>query len=183
MVRKNWIVIGLCITAAVMLCTAAYSEKGEKKCSLPAAVEAAVKALFPKAAIDESKKDKESIKTYEVDVKDGNEESEITVAEDGTVLDVDSDETMDTVPAKVALAIKAQNAEVKEIVKEVEYAQLKVVKLDKPVTSYEAEIIKDGEKIELKIAADGTIIKQEAKKCHKEKDDDDEGSEHERDED
>jgi hypothetical protein len=181
MVRRNWIVIGLCITAAVMLSTAAFGEKGEKKCSLPAAVEAAVKALFPKAVVDESKMDKESVKTYEVDVKDGNEESEITVAEDGTVLDVDSDETMDTVPAAVAAVIKAQNAEVKEVVKEVEYAQLKVVKLGTPVTSYEAEIIKDGEKTELKIAADGTILKQEVKekKCDKEKDDNGKDEEHE----
>ena len=180
MVRKNWIVIGLCITAAVMLCTAAYGEKGEKKCSLPPAIEAAVKAFFPNAVIDESKKDKESVKTYEVDVKDGSKESEVTVAEDGTVLDVDSDETMDTLPAAVAQTIEAQNAELKEVVKEVEYAQLKVVKLDTPVTSYEVEIIKDDEKIELKIAADGTILKQheaEEKKCNKDKDDDDEDGE------
>jgi len=65
---------------------------------------------------------------------------------------------------------------VSKVEKSVEYAQLKVVKLVTPVTSYEAEIIKDGKKIEMEIAIDGTILKQhevEKKKDDKEKDDDD----------
>ena len=184
MVKKNWIVIGLCVAVAVMLCAAAFAEKGEKECSLSAAAQAAVKALFPNAVVEKCKMDEEEIKMCEVKVKDSGKESEVTVAEDGTVLDVDSDETMDTVPAAVAETIKAQNAEVKEIEKEVEYAQLKVVKLDAPITSYEAEIVKDGKKIELEIAADGTIIKQheaEEKKCDKEKDDDDEKDDEDKD--
>jgi hypothetical protein len=183
MVRKNWIVIGLCVAAAIMLCNAAFGEKGEEKCSLPPAIEAAVKAFFPNAAIEKCKMDEEEIKMYEVKVKDGNEESEIKLAADGMVAEVETAKTMGTVPTAVAQTIEAQNAEVKEIVKEVEYAQLKVVKLVPPVTSYEAEIIKDGEKIELKIAADGTIIKQEAgkKECNKEKDDDDEKDDEDKD--
>jgi len=181
MVRRNWIVIGLCIAAAIMLSTAAFGEKGEKKGSLPAAAEAAVKALFPKATVDESKMDQESVKMYEVGIKDGNTESDVTVSEDGIISEVTTEEAVDTLPAAVAQTIKAQNGEVKEVEKEVKYAQLKVVKLDAPVTSYEAKIIKDGEKIETKVAADGTIIKQETKKkeCNKEKDDDDK-DEHEK---
>jgi len=66
-------------------------------------------------------------------------------------------------------------SQIKEVGKEVEYAQLKVVKLDAPVTSYEAEIIKDGKEVELEIAADGTIIKQETEK---KKDKDEEREEH-----
>jgi hypothetical protein len=177
MVRRNWIVIGLCIAAAVTLCTVAFGERGEKKCSLPAAVEAAVKALFPKATIDESKMDRESVKMYEVDIKDGNSEYDVTVSEDGIVSEVTTDETVDTLPAAVAQAIKAQNGEVKEVEKEIKYAQLKMMKLDTPITSYEAKIIKNDETIEVKIAADGTILKQheaEEKKCHKDKEEDDE---------
>lgn len=182
MTRKTWIVIGLCIAVAAMLCAVAYGEKGEKKCSLPAAVQAAVKALFPNGVISESKQEEEEIKAYEVEVKNDGKESDVKLAEDGTVIEVESDETIDTVPAAVAAAIKAQNAKIKEVGKEVKYAQLKVVKLDAPVTSYEAEIIKNGKKIELEIAADGTIIKQETEKkeCNKGKDDDDKG-EHEKD--
>jgi hypothetical protein len=177
MVKRNWIVIGLCIAAAVILCTAAFGERCEKKCSLPAAVETAVKALFPKATIDESKMDRESVKMYEVDIKDGDKESDVTVSEDGIVSEVTTEEALDALPAAVAQSIKAQNGEVKEVEKEIKYAQVKVVKLDTPITSYEAKITKDNETIEVKIAADGTILKQhevEAKKCHKDKEDDDE---------
>jgi len=176
MTRKTWIVIGCCVAVIAMLCAVTYAEKGEKG-SLPAAIEAAVKAILPNAAIEKSKMEEEEIKAYEINVKDNNKEAEVTVAEDGAaLLNVEYTEAMDTVPAAVAAAIKAQNAEVKEIVKEVEYAQLKVVKLDAPVTSYEAEVIKDGKKIEIKFAADGTILKQhevEKKKDDKEKDKDD----------
>ena len=66
MVKKNWIVIGLCITAAIMLCTAAYGEKGGEECSLPAAIEAAVKALLPNGVITDSKKEEEEIKTSQL---------------------------------------------------------------------------------------------------------------------
>jgi hypothetical protein len=50
-----------------------------------------------------------------------------------------------------------------------------------PVTTYEAEITKDGKETEIKVAADGTILKQEVKekKCDKEKDDNGKDEEHE----
>jgi hypothetical protein len=156
-----------------MVCAVTYAEKGEKG-SLPAAIEAAVKALLPNGVISESKQEEE-IKVYEVEVKVGDKESDVKLAEDGTVIDVESDETIDTVPPAVAAAIKAQNAEVNEVSREVEYAKVQVVKLDKPIITYSADVIKDGKKIEIEIAADGTIIKQqeaEEKKCDKEKDDD-----------
>ena len=110
---------------------------------------------------------------FKVEVKEGDKETDVKVAKDGTVMEVESEETIETVPAAVAATIKAQNAELKEVDKEVEYAKLQVVVLDTPITTYSAEIIKDGKKIELEIAADGTIIEQEVKKCHKDKDDDD----------
>ncbi|MFZ0033464.1 MAG: hypothetical protein WAK60_00570 [Sedimentisphaerales bacterium] len=186
MVRKNWIVIGLCITAGVMLCAAAYAEKGEKECSLSAAVQAAVKALFPNAVIGKCKMEEE-MKMYEVKVKDGNKESEVKLAVDGTVAEVETVEDINALPAAVAKTLKAHDAKVSKAEKSVEQAQLKLVKLDVPITTYEAKINnKDGEKIEIKVAADGTIIKQEAEKkeCNKGKDkDDDDKDEHEIDKD
>jgi len=173
MVKKNWIVILCCVAIAAILCTVTYAEKGEKKCSLPAAIEAAVKALFPNGTISESKQEEEEIKAYKVEVKDGNSETDVKVAEDGTVIEVESEATIDTVPAAVAAVIKAQNAEVKEVSKEVKYAKVQVIKLDTPVTTYSADITKDGKKIEIEIAADGKIIEQETKKCDKDKDGDD----------
>ena len=173
MVKKSWIAAGLCIVIAVMLCATAYGEKEGKKCSLPTAIEAAVKAIFPNGVITDSKKEEEEIKVFKVEVKEGDKETDVKVAKDGTVMEVESDDSIETVPAAVAATIKAQNAELKEVSKEIEYAKLQVVVLDTPITTYSAEIIKDGKKIELEIAADGTIIEQEVKKCDKDKDDDD----------
>ena len=164
MIKKNLVVIGLCVAVAAMLCAAAFAEKGEKECSLSAAAQAAVKALFPNAVIEKCKMDEEEIKMCEVKVKDGNEVSEVKLTDDGTVAEVETAETLDTVPAAVAQTLKSQGAEVSKVKKGVEYAQLKLVKLDTPITTYEAKIIKGDEKIEIKIAADGKIIKQEAKK-------------------
>ena len=170
MIKKSWLETGLCVVIAVLLCAAVYAEKGEKR-SLPAAIEAAVKAIIPNGTITDSKMEKE-VKVYEVEVKVGNTESDVKVAKDGTVLEVESDENIENVPAAVAETIKAQNAELKDIDKEVEYARMQVVKLDSPITTYSAEIIKDGKRIEIEIAPDGKIVEQEIKKCCKEKDDD-----------
>jgi hypothetical protein len=185
MVRKNWIVIGLCVAAAIMLCNAAFGEKGEKECSLSAVAQAAVKALFPNGVIEKCKIEEASVKVTEATLKDNGKEAEVKLADDGMVVEVDATVDMNSLPAAVTQTIKAQNAEVKEIDKNIEYAQLKYVKLDTPKTYYEVDINKDGKKIEMEIAADGTIIKQEAgkKECNKGKDDDDEGTEHEKDKD
>jgi uncharacterized membrane protein YkoI len=172
MVRKSWIVIGLCITVAAMLCAVAFAEKGEK-CSLPAAVQAAIKALLPNGVVGESSKEEEEMEMYEVKVKDAGKESDVKLAEDGTVVEVESIETIDTLPAEVAKTFKAQDAKIEKVEKAVEYAQLKVVKLDTPITTYEAKITKDGKEVEIKVAADGTILKQETeKKKDKDKDKD-----------
>jgi len=173
MTRKTWIVIGCCITFAVMLCAVAYAEKGEKECSLSAAAQAAVKALFPNGVIEKCKIEEESVKVTEATLKDNGKEAEVTLADDGTVAEVTTAEDINALPDAVAKTLKAQGAEVKEVKKGVTYAQLKLVKLDTPITVYEAEIIKDGKKIEIEIAADGKIIEQQEKKCDKEKDDDD----------
>ncbi|OHB42562.1 MAG: hypothetical protein A2Y13_04575 [Planctomycetes bacterium GWC2_45_44] len=175
MIRKNRIVIGLCVTVAATLCAVAYAEKDEKECPLSAVVQAAVKALFPNAVIEKCKMKEEEIKMYEVKVKDGNQVSEIKLADDGMVAEVETSETLATVPTAVAQALKAQGADVSKIKKGVEYAQLKLVKLDTPITTYEAKVGKGEEKIEIKVAADGKIIKQETKKKegNKEKDGDD----------
>jgi len=179
MIRRNWIVTVLCIATAVVLCNSAFGGKCERGGGLPAAVEESVKALFPNAEIDEVEMERESVKAYEVEVEDGSTEYDVTIAEDGTVMEISSDESMDTIPAAVAQVIESQNAEVKEIEKEVEYAEVMVVELDVPQTSYDVELIIDGETVEFEIAADGTILEREVKgkKCHKHDDDDDDDDE------
>lgn len=176
MVKKNWIVTVCCVAVVAMLCAVTYAEKaekGEKKCSLPAVVESAVKALLPNAVIGKIEKEEEEIKMFEVTVKDAGKESDIKLAADGTVIEVETVQDINALPAAVAQTLKAQDAKLSKAEVAVEYAQFKLVKLDTPITIYEAKIMKDGKEVEIKVAADGTIIKQAAKeeeKCAKGKD-------------
>jgi len=62
------------------------------------------------------------------------------------------------------------SATIKEVEKEVTYAVVKLVKLDEPQTSYEAELSREGAECEIEVAADGTILEQsEWKKCDEHK--------------
>jgi hypothetical protein len=132
MARRNRIVIVLCIAAAIMLSVTAFGEKGEKECSLSAAAQTAVKALFPNAVIGKCNMEEEEMKVYEVKVKDGDKESEVTLGVDGTVVEVATVEDINALPAAVAQALKAQDAKVSKAETSVEHAQLKLVKLDTP---------------------------------------------------
>lgn len=178
MVRKNWILIECVVAVAVLVCAVTYAEKSEK-CSLPTAVESAVKALFSKAVIESSKKEEASICAYEVELKDNGKPASVNVGENGMVIEVETTVDMNALPDAVKKTLKAQDVNVSTVDKAVTYAELKLVKLDAPVITY--EVTKDGK--EIKIAADGKILKQEAvekdekggkeeKKCGKEKDED-----------
>ena len=190
MVRKNWILIGCVVAVAALICAVTYAEKSETKDALPSAVQSAVKALFSKAVIETSKKEEASISAYEVELKDNGKAASVNVGEDGTVIEVETTVDMNALPDAVKKTLKAQDVNVPTVDKAVTYAELKLVKLDAPVTTYEVKVTKDGKESEIKIAANGKILKQEAvendekgvkeeKKCGKEKDEDDKDKEHE----
>jgi hypothetical protein len=174
MVRKKGILIGCALMVAVLVCAVTYAEKNEKK-TLPAAVESAVKANFPNATIEKFAAEEEEITVYEIELKNAS----VNIGADGTVATIETVEDINALPAAVAQAIKAQGAKAVKVEKEVKKAELKLVKLDNPVTTYEAKISKDGKETEIVISADGKILKQEAadakdadEKGNKEKDKD-----------
>jgi hypothetical protein len=176
MVRKNGILIGCVVAVAALVCAVTYAEKSETKDALPSAVQSAVKALFSNAVIESSKKEEASICAYEVELKDNGKAASVNVGEDGTVIEVETTVDMNALPDAVKKTLKAQDVKVPTVDKAVTYFELKLVKLDAPVTTYEAKISKDGKESEIKIAADGKIMKQEAaekeEKDGKEKDKD-----------
>ncbi|MDD5134857.1 MAG: hypothetical protein PHP01_05550 [Phycisphaerae bacterium] len=180
MVRKTWIIV-CCVTLAAGLCAVTYAEKCEKG-SVSTAVQDAIKALMPNASIETCVMEEEATTICELKVKDGEKECDVKLAVDGTVMEIESFEAIDAVPAAVAKTFKAQDAKLSKVEKAVEYAQLKVVKLETPITIYEAKITRNGKEVEVKVAADGTIIKEvavekeEAKCSKKDKDDDDKGT-------
>lgn len=168
----------------VIACVVTYAGKDEhNKPCLPLAAKAALDALYPNAEIEEAEVEKEGLKVYEVELEQNGQEVEVVLAPDGTLVEVETEMTVQGLPELVAKAIEkaAEGATIKEVNKEVTYAVVKLVKLVQPQTSYEAELSKEGAECEIEVAADGTILEQSKwKKCdehssrkHKCKSDDD----------
>jgi uncharacterized membrane protein YkoI len=175
MKARNLKLVGIMVLIGLVACVVTYAGK-PKKNPLPDAVKAAISKLYPQATIGEAKLEKEGLEVYEVELKQDGQEIEVTVAPDGTIVDVGTEVAIDGLPAavKAAIAQAAANAEIKEVKQETTYYIVTLKKLETPQISYEAEFIKDGKKVEVELAADGTISKQEVedKEC---KDDEDKG--------
>ena len=169
MKQKNLKLLYIAMVVCVIACVITYADKDEqKKSCLSPEAKAALDALYPNAEIEEVEMEKEGLKVYEVEVEQNDQEVEVTLAPDGTLIEVETEMTVQGLPEAVAKAIEkaAEGATVKEVSKEVTYAVVKLVKLDQPQTSYEAELSKEGAKCEIEVAADGTILEQSKwKKC------------------
>jgi glucose/arabinose dehydrogenase len=180
MAKKNVIVSSVIVLAVLVVCAAVYAEH-EGKVTLPEAVKAAIKAIYPAGEIEEAKIEKEGLKLYEVEVDTNGVEAEITADAEGTIAEVTTEEKVESLPAAVAQTVAAQGGKAVEAEKEVTHARVKLVKLDAPVTTYEVKIEKDGKMTEIEMAADGKILpkecEKEKKECKKDKDDDDEEDE------
>lgn len=161
--------------------TATGKQKKGKSPVLPKAAAAAIKKAFPKATIDEIELEKEGVVLYEVELEQGGKELEVTVSPDGQIVEVERKVSKADLPDAVAktLARLAGDAKIKEIEKEEIHAVVKLVKLRKPKTVYEAEFVKDGKEIEVKIAADGTLLSEEIEEEGDDDDDEDEEGEKE----
>lgn len=185
MERKSFKLVGIVVFVAAVVCMVTYAEKDaeHKKMELPAAVKAALAKLYPQAEIEEAELEEEGLKVYEVELEQGEQEYEVMVTPDGMIVEVETEIAMDALPKAVADAIAkaAQGAEIDDVTKEVTYAVVKLVKLDKPQTTYEAELEKDGAECEIELASDGKVLEQS--KWEKDEDEDDDEHEHEGDDD
>jgi len=174
---KGYRSIGTVVMVAVLLSMATYADWGSGV-RLPAAVTKALRGLYPGATLEEAQQEMEGMRVYEVELKQGEREFEVTVAPNGTVIEVESEISVEELPdpVKAALRRAAQGAKIEEVSKEVTEWVVTLKKLDEPQVSYEAEVVKNGREIELAFAADGKLLPEE--------DDDHEyGDNHEDDED
>ena len=178
MMGKTGKTIVLASLAVLVLATwhvAAAKGKKEGKGSkpvLPPAAAAAIKKAFPKATIDEVEREKEGVVLYEVELKQDGKEVEVEVSPDGQIVEVSREIAKGDLPKAVAktLAKLAGGAKIREIEKEEIHAVVKLVKLRKPLVVYEAEFVRNGKEVEVKIAEDGRLV---GKEVEDEKDDDD----------
>jgi hypothetical protein len=166
MFMKRYVLAMACLLIqATAIVSVGFAEK-EKEGTVPASIVAAVKAVFPKANIKETAKEKESIEVYESAIIDDNKECDVTVSTDGMIASAESYEQADALPDAIKAA--AAGGKISEAVKEVTYAELRYVKLSSPTTTYEMTVEKDGKEVEMKVSADGKIISQKVEEADKE---------------
>jgi uncharacterized membrane protein YkoI len=163
---------------AALVCSIAIAKKcHDKKASLPAQAEKSLAESYPGSSIKEVQKDEADVKVFDVELAlaDG-KEIDVTVAADGTIMETGNEIEASALPFDTSKIIPS-GGEIKEVESEVTYAVLTPVALDQPKTTYNLEILVDGEKVELEVAADGTVLESKAK-CHHDDDengDDDKG--------
>jgi uncharacterized membrane protein YkoI len=149
---------------AVLVCSIAIAKKcHDKKASLPDQAKKSLTASYPGASIKEVQKDEADVKVFKVELAlaDG-KEIDVTVADDGTIMETDNEIETSALPFDASKIIP-NGGEIKEVESEVTYAVLAPVVLDQPKTTYNLEILVDGKKVELEVAADGTVLESKAK--------------------
>jgi hypothetical protein len=173
----------LALLGAATLSADEGCRKEKAKVELPEAAAKAIKAAFPDATIDEVEIDNEDgMKLFEVELKQGKAEIEVSVAPDGTIVEIETEVALKDVPAAAAAVISkaAEGAQIKEIAKEETRAEVKkdangvttLVKLEKPKIAFEAELVKGDHKGEIEVAADGTVVEPLKWKAKGQDDDD-----------
>lgn len=166
--------IVLAVVVLAVICAAVYAKKNDGKIELPKAVKAAIKALYPAGNIEKAGMKKICLEFYEVKVDANGVKTELMTDADGAIVAVETKEKIDGLPPAVAKAAASKGGKIVEAEKKIVHAELKLVKLNAPVTKYEVKIEKKGKTIELKIADDGKILKEEEENKEKKEKDDDE---------
>ncbi len=166
----------------VFLCVSAYADCG-KCCAvkLPAVIKAAIELRCPGAKIEKMEMEKEGMKVYEVEVSQDGMETELTVAEDGTIVEEEKEIDVKSLPDAVKKALAGMKVE--EAKQEVEYYAVVLTKLDTPIMAYKVEAEEGGKDLEITLSTDGKILKREVEEDedndreHKGKDKDDDEEE------
>ncbi len=161
--KRNLAQATVLVLIAALVCSIAIAKKcRDKKTSLPAQVEKSLAESYPGASIKEVKKEKE-FKVFEVELglKNG-QEIDVTLAPDGTIMEIENEIEVSGLPFDVSTIIPS-GGELKEVESEVTYAVLAPVALAQPKTTYSLEILADGKKVELEVAADGTVLERKVK--------------------
>ena len=133
---------------------------------LPEAVKKTLEARFPKAQIQKVEKEVEGgVTVYDLEFRQGKQEKEADIAEDGTLLEYTIVVRRDVIPAdafaairKAAKGAKLGRLECIQITHETKDG--KVVKLAKPATQYAAEMTKGGKTAEIVVTPDGTVVEE-----------------------
>ena len=131
---------------------------------LPDPVAKTFLAAFPKAEILKVDAEEENgVTVYDLEFKDGTTEKETGITADGTMLEFTVVVAAKEVPAPAMKALRAaakggKTQRIERIEISYDTKDGKVVKLDKPITHYAVEIVKDGKTLETVVNPDGTRV-------------------------
>ena len=130
---------------------------------LPPKIVDAVKTKFPDAKLIKASKEKENNETiYELNVKNGDQNIDISLKEDGTIVEIEKEIKATDLPKAVSEALEAKYP--KATHKKIE----EVIKKDKP-EYYEVVLVTAEKKtFEVVVDPDGKILKEEGKEKKKE---------------
>lgn len=150
--------LGFCL----LLLACAGQEQTIPVGDVPAAVMIAVKSRFPNGVPTQASSEVKGGKTfYEVTLKDGSRQIDVTSTADGQFVEVEGALSEKDLPAAVTAAINAKYPGASyRIVEDVQTSDPAA-----PRSSYYEVLLETSDKhfVEVEIAADGTILKQEKK--------------------
>ena len=141
------IVIALCASAV-----AVASEKEIPRSALPPAVEKTVQQLTQGAVIKGFTSETENGKVeYEVEMTVGGRSKDVSIASDGTVLEVEEAVALTSLPsaAKNAILARANGATI---------TMIESVSKDGKIVSYEAHVVSGGKRSEIAVGPNGEKI-------------------------
>ena len=142
---------GIAVAIALVLTagSALGSEKKIQRSALPPAVEKTVQQQSQGATITGFSRDTENGKVeYEVEMTVNGHGKDITIAQDGTVLEIEEEVAIDTLPpaARTALTTRARSAKI---------VKVEAVSQGGKVASYEATTLKGTKKGEIAVGPKG----------------------------
>jgi hypothetical protein len=147
--------IVLCACGLSLAASAAAQEKKIKRSDLPPAVEKTVAAQTAGATIRGFSTEKEDGKTlYEVGMTVNGHSKDVLITADGTVVEVEEEVALDSLPAEVKSGLQAKAGKGK--ITQVE----SLTKRDKLV-AYEAHVDTNGKKSEVQVGPDGKPLARE----------------------
>ena len=178
MKRAKMLAVVPVLLAVVVACHVAGAKNANgnkgRTPALPPDAAAAIKKAYPQATVGKIEREKESVVLYEVELDQNGEKLDVKVSSAGQVVEVENEVAQASLPETVAKALAnlAGDAKVKKVERAKILAVITVVALEKPQIVYEAEFMKDGKEVEVKIGEDGKLLGKEV-------DDEDEEDEHE----
>lgn len=165
--RKFVVGLGMALSLLVFGTAARADEEKVPLDKVPKAVLAAVKARFPSAKLVSADKETEKGKTtFEVTIKDKDQKIDVAVTPDGKISGIEKEIKAKDLPKVVAATLEKKYPKAThQIIEEV----IKVTDGKEKLEYYEVLLVTaDKKKLEVSVAPDGKIAKEEDKSKEKE---------------